>query len=165
MSQIHLTYINTTESGINMMISWVRDYPIFVTTYNIIFPIIGISIITTAMGIVYYKSNNVSLFDCYVYQSSIYNFTSRDTVTCGYICVYTILFICCILSGIRAIPVTEQVTYCNPHDTCFIQFPTNVAMLSQSKTVYSAPMYNLSPRSKYKYRIAESKKTNRIYNS
>lgn len=157
MSQIHLTYINTTESGINMMISWVRDYPIYVTTYNIIFPIIGISIITTAMGIVYYKSNSVSLFDCYVYQSSMYNFTSRDTLTCGYIFVYTILFICCILSGIRAIPVTEQVTYCNQYDNCFIQFPTNVAMLSQSKTVYSAPMYNLSPHSKYKYRIAESK--------
>ena len=89
MSQIHLTYINTTESGINMMISWVRDYPIFVTTYNIIFPIIGISIITTAMGIVYYKSNNVSLFDCYVYQSSIYNFTSkRYSNVWIYLCLY-----------------------------------------------------------------------------
>ena len=157
MSQIHLSYINTTDAGINMMVSWVRDYPVYVTTYNIIFPIVGITIITTALGIVYYKSKNVSLFDCYVYDSRMYNFTSRDTLTCGYICVYTILFICCILSGIRAIPVTEQVTYCNVDDICVTQYPTNIAMLAPSKTVYSAPMYNLSPQSKYNYWISDSK--------
>ena len=35
MSQIHLAIVNATADGINMMVSWVRENPSYITTYNI----------------------------------------------------------------------------------------------------------------------------------
>jgi hypothetical protein len=159
MSQIHLSFVNTTTSGINMIVSWVKVGTTTEFSYNFIFPLIGFSIITTIASIAYCRRDQHAIFDCYVYNSAVVNFTSRDTVTCGMCCAYLILFTCCILSGIEINPILEKITYCNHEDdTCIIQFPTTVAMLSPIKTVYSAPMYNLSPQTKYNYRISESAK-------
>uniref|UniRef100_A0A6C0BV91 Calcineurin-like phosphoesterase domain-containing protein n=1 Tax=viral metagenome TaxID=1070528 RepID=A0A6C0BV91_9ZZZZ len=154
MSQVHLSYINTTDTGINMMVSWVTIGTPLTTSYNIIFPIVGISIITTFAAIAYYRSKAPALFDCYVYNSHIFNFTNRDTQTCGFCSVYFILLLCSILSGLQFYPVVEQVTYCNTE--CVTSRTTKIAMLSPSKTMYSAPMYNLAPQTKYNYRISDS---------
>ena len=157
MSQIHLAIVNATADGINMMVSWVRENPSYITTYNIIPPIIGTSIITIIAGMCNYRRKEETIFDCYVYDYRMYNFSNRDSKTCGFCCVYFILFICCVLSGIQLNPIIEQLTYCNIEDKiCSNQSPITVTMLSSSKTVYSAPLYNLSPKTKYNYLLSGS---------